>query len=96
MGWSGAEGQARGMRGFWGEVLAKTQGLYQVLNWNYGQKTKKKLKKGGQVGAKGVPGGSGGGQGQAGVMRGFWGEVLAKTAGLYLVPKLRNLNMGKF
>ena len=30
------------------------------------------------------------------MMRVFWGEVLAKTPGLYQVPKLRNVNLNFF
>ena len=35
------------MQWFWGEVYAKTPGLYQVPNWSYGQKTQKRGEMGG-------------------------------------------------
>ena len=34
------------VRRFLGKVHAKTPGLYQVPNWSYGQKTKKKVEMG--------------------------------------------------
>ena len=41
--------------GFWGEVHAKTPGLYQDPNWIYSQKTRKKQRKGGLGGSGGGP-----------------------------------------
>ena len=42
------------MQGFWGEVYAKTPGLYQVPNWSYDQKTQKRGEMGGLRGVWGV------------------------------------------
>ena len=62
------------MQGFWGEVHAKTPGLYQVpklRNFNFCCCTVCFL--------------GGGSRGGVEMMPGFWGEVLAKTPGLYEV-----------
>ena len=48
------------MQWFWGEVYAKTPGLYQVPNWSYGQKTQKRGELGGLRGVRGVQGWWGG------------------------------------
>ena len=71
-----------GNGGVLGEVHVKTPGFYQVPKWSNGQKTQEK---GGNRGLRGVWGGLGW-RGGAGGMQGFWGEVHAKTPGLYQVP----------
>ena len=66
------------MQWFWGEVYAKTPGLYQVPNWSYGQKNQKK---GGIGELRGGPRGRGvvgRSWGDAVEMQGFWGRSTRK------------------
>ena len=81
------------MQGFWGEVHVKTTGLYQVTNWSYGQKLKKR--------GKGVEGEGFGGWGELDGMK-IW-QVAGVSGGdphetprslsshkLELWPKMKN------
>ena len=73
-----------GMWGFLGEVHAKKSGLYQVPNWSYGQKSKK----------KGVTWGKLGGEGELGALY-FPGEGPRENPRSLSNPKVAKFESGK-